>query len=146
MSIMSLAPDRNRNAASLSRLARACRDGEARYRHAADLSSMDALRELLLRFARERARFAHELEIEAQLLGGLFSVGSGPRPRVDTALLQGDAHRLEACRAGDHATLEEYERTLRSALPEELERLLRSHHAALKDALSRLENVSNALI
>ncbi len=142
MSIGSPLSYRSLVAATLSRLARVCREGEARFRHAADRALVDALRDVLLRWARERARFAHELEMEANLLGGMgpmmeSRVFSHP-PAIEPKC---DKQRVDACAASEADALVEYERALRTTLPEELERLLRVQHAAIREAMMRLDQV-----
>jgi hypothetical protein len=147
--MMTLAPipsERCRTVATLSRLARVCRDGEARLHHTADRCSLDALRGMLLRYARERARFAHELEIETQVLGGSVPFeGSGKRPRVSPVEPVNDAQRVATCRLAEESALDEYARAVAGPLPVEIVRLLRGHHAAVKETIARLTQAQHAV-
>jgi hypothetical protein len=146
MSILSVAPNRDRLVTALSRVARVCRDSEACLRRAADLASLGSLREVLDRLACERARFAHELEIEAQVLGGLIPLGhSGVHASHGADATSSDDQRVGTCRDADLHGLAEYERALRNVLPVELERLLRGHHASIRDGLDRLSQLRRAL-
>jgi uncharacterized protein (TIGR02284 family) len=145
MTAASLALNRSQIASALERLARLSREGEVRFRHAADRSGVDALREVLGRWARERARFASELEIEAQALGERPEWAAGSMERMRAVALEGDRERVVACRAGDETCLGEYERALLITLPVEVERLLRSQYAAIKDACDRMAQIANGL-
>jgi hypothetical protein len=145
MTASSLALNRPQVASALERLARLNREGEARFRHAADRSGVDALREVLGRWARERARFAHELEIEAQALGERAELANGSAERMRAVASESDHERVAACRNADESGLGEYERALLIALPVEVERLLRSQYAAIKDACDRMAQIANGL-
>jgi hypothetical protein len=146
MSIASLAPNRSHIATALDRLARLNREAEARFRNAADRASIDALREVLGRWARERARFAHELEIEAQAVGDRPPWAAASASRVRAIEERGDVQRVEACRAAEEAGLREYERVLLLALPVEIERQLRGHYSAIKDAIDRLLQIAKGIV
>ena len=141
----SLATKRTHVAAALDRLARLNREAEGRFRHAAERAAVDALREVLGRWARERARFAHELEIEAQAAGD-YRNATGSSTRIRTTPSTGDLQRLEACREAEHAVMKEYEAALLQALPVDIERLLRGQHAAIKDAFGRLAQMAQGLV
>jgi hypothetical protein len=142
----SLALNRPQVAAALDRLTRLNREGEARFRHAADRAGVDALREVLGRWARERARFGHELEIEAQALAEHPEWANGSAARVRTLQAENDFERVEACRASDEAALREYERVLLLSLPVEIERLLRLQYAAIKEACERMVQIGKGIL
>jgi hypothetical protein len=145
MTASSLARQRSHVAAALDRLACLNREAEARFRHAADRAGVDSLCAVLGRWARERARFAHELEIEAQALGERQTWTGGSAPRVRSPQPQNDAQRIEICRDADATTLVEYERTLLLTLPDEIERMVRGHHSAIKDARDRMAQIGNGI-
>jgi hypothetical protein len=139
--------DRGRAIAVLGRLVLVCREAEEHLRRAADRAGVDSLRGLLQRASLERGRFAHELEIEVQMLGGAgLRPGSGLRDRVRPQDASSDLEAVTACRAHDAEALRAYENALTSALPIELERLLRGHCTSIRGGLARLEQVRNALM
>jgi uncharacterized protein (TIGR02284 family) len=141
----SLALNRSHIAAALDRLARLNREAEARFRHAAERAAVDALRDVLGRWGRERARFAHELEIETQALGDrATTIGSSTRLR--SAASTGDLQRIEICRTAEQAALQEYESALLQTLPVDIERLLRAQHSAIKDAFGRLAQMAQGIV
>src|SRR5262249_4289982 len=139
------APNRSQVASVLDRLARLNRDAETRFRHAADRAAVDALREVLGRWARERARFAHELEIEAQALGERPAWTSASATRVRAFAPESDHARVAACRSADKTGLVEYEQALLISLPVEVDRLLRSQYASIKDACDRMVQIANGI-
>jgi hypothetical protein len=145
MTVSALALNRTLVGAALDRLARLNREAEARFRHTADRAGVDALRELLGRWARERARFAHELEIEAQALGERPNWTNGSPSRVRPMHEEGDRARVDGCRVSDQAGLLGYEEVLSMALPVEVERLLRSQYASIKDACARMVQIANGV-
>jgi hypothetical protein len=105
------------------------------------------LKDALTIYALQRARFAHELEIEIRMLGceigAVSRIVSGRYRRSPARLAEprSDAEIVEERLLGETATLGAFEETIQKDLPVDLETLLRVQHAAIKGAREHLSRL-----
>jgi hypothetical protein len=136
-----------RYVSALSRLVGTCRESEIGFRRAVEDARSSALKDALTIYALQRARFAHELEIEIRMLG--LETGAGSRVvsgcyRRSPARLaepRSDAEIVKERLLGETAALGAFEEVIREDLPIDLETLLRVHHASIKGAREHLSRL-----
>jgi uncharacterized protein (TIGR02284 family) len=119
---------------TLNNLIQTCRDGEEGFRTAAEGVKGSELKQLFLKYSRQRASFAGELRDEVRRLGG---------EAQETGSITGSIHRgwmgLKAALTGEdeRAVIAECERGEDSALAAYREALSVDMHAAVRTAVER---------
>jgi uncharacterized protein (TIGR02284 family) len=125
----------------------ACRDAEMSFRRAAERTEAGANRGTFTRHALERARFAHELEIEVRLLGGPEKSAEGTGPHRRFSILPNGPTALQTlaadCAQLDDLALGAFEAALRERFPAELTTRLRGHSEAIRASRDRMSALSD---
>lgn len=131
----------------LNHLIETCRDSERGYRAAAELVASQALNAQFLELAEERARFAEELLLHAQRLGGDdasdgTTAAALHRRWMDlkARLTQHDDQAVFAeVLRGDTVTLRTYEVALGEVLPPTVREVVEEQEQAVRQVHGRLE-------
>ena len=126
-------------------------DGNEGYKTAADDIDNPAYKTLFYGYAQQRAKFASELEREAQLLGrdpdsGESIIGAIHRGwiNIKSAFTSGGSEAiLGECETGDRAAIETYEKALAEPLPTNIESLVRAQHQAILEAYNKIKSFKN---
>ena len=143
------APGRQQSVSILHHLIDACREGEIGFRRAADHARSKAVKGILTRYALQRSRFAHELEIEVRLLGGpektALSTGAHRRLSILPDAGSPDATLVSDCERLEQEALATFDDVLRARLPAELASLIRGHQGAISDAQNHLRQLHATL-
>lgn len=134
--------------ATLNRLLAICKDGEKGYRSAAAAVAARDLKDLLNGFAKQRARFAAELEAAVHGLGDAARQKGTVAAflhrgwlKTRAAFARGDLNDVVAeCKRGERLALHRYEQALKRELPKEILTLVASQHASIKEACAQLRN------
>jgi uncharacterized protein (TIGR02284 family) len=122
-------------------LIKALKDGQQGFKQAAEGVKDPELKSLFNEYSRQRARFAMELQSEAQILGKSEpetsgnSAGALHRGWIDlkSAVTKGDDHAILAeCERGEDSAVEEYKKALNDGLSASLHEILSRHYSDIK--------------
>lgn len=137
----------------LNTLIALCKDGERGYLTVAKVIESTRYHSLFKEYARQRHRFATELQAIVNRLGGIPGksgdlAGSMHRGWISlkAALMGGEpAAILAECDAGEKAALHVYQETLHKQLPAEIHMLVEKQYQAIKAARARLQVLAEQL-
>ncbi|MDZ7704200.1 MAG: PA2169 family four-helix-bundle protein [Trueperaceae bacterium] len=137
---------------ALNTLIRTCIDGEIGYQEAAEEADHDSYRALFEQYAKERARFASELQGEVKGLGGTPETSGSTSGALHRAWLnvrdavtgKGDADIIAECLRGETVALEAYDEALEGDLPGSIERTVERQRARIAEVARRLETLDDA--
>lgn len=142
--------DGNKNAIStLNNLIETCEDGAQGFRTAAEGLQDSATQELFRQYARERAQCAAELRAEVRRLGGNPEEGgsvSGAVHRgwmnIKTAIAgKSDSAIIAEAERGEDVAVASYQNALKSALPLEVDTIVRRQFAQIKATHDRVRGL-----
>ena len=130
----------------LEDLIQLCNDGAHGYKTAAEDVDNLEYKTLFNAYSQQRTQFSAELEREANLLGrdpdaGESLLGTLHRGwiNIKSAFTSGGtAAILDECQRGDKAALEGYEKALQSALPVNVEGIVRRQYSAIQEAYNKV--------
>jgi uncharacterized protein (TIGR02284 family) len=137
---------------TLGRLIETCRDAERGFRAAADAVRDPALERLFSAYARQRAAFAQELEVEARRLGGApprrgSVAGALHRAFINLrAAISGrdEGAVIAEAERGEAAAVATYAAALRAVLPPEVGAVVARQAARVKEGHDRLRDLKRA--
>lgn len=137
---------------ALNTLVRTCVDGEIGYQDAAEEADHDSYRALFEQYAKERARFASELQGEVKGLGGTPETSGSTTGALHRAWLnvrdavtgKGDADIIAECLRGETVALEAYDEALDDDLPGSIMRTLERQRSRVAEIARRLETLDDA--
>ena len=133
----------NRNAISqLNNLIETCHDGAKGFETAAEEVHDSSARDLFRQYAHERSRFAEELRVEVQRLGGSPGgdgsvAGAAHRGWMkvkSTVAGRDDAAIIAEAERGEDAAVASYEKALESGLPPGVEAKVQRQFSEVKSA------------
>ncbi|MFN0124118.1 MAG: PA2169 family four-helix-bundle protein [Blastocatellia bacterium] len=137
---------------TLNGLIETCRDGQNGFAEAAESMAAVDLREFCLEQTRNRARFVGELQQEVRHLGGKpENTGSTAAAlhrswiNLKAALGGGDHMILGACEAGEDSAVSEYEKALKSELPDNVRSIVAQQYEHIKQAHNRVKSMRDNL-
>lgn len=138
--------------AHLNQLIEASKNGELGYTTAAEHVNNTQLKSVFQEYARQRARFVQQLQIEAARLGGAAVVSSSfpaalHRGWIDvkSALSGGDGSALvNACETGEAAALAAYQRALDLDISGEIRTLIDQQYRKIQEAHNHLLHLKEA--
>lgn len=126
------------------------KDGQQGFKQAAEGVKDPELKSLFNEYSRQRARFAMELQSEAQSLGKSEPETSGStagalhRGWIDlkSAVTRGDDHAILAeCERGEDSAVEEYKKALNDGLSASLHEILSRQYSDIREAHDRIKNL-----
>ena len=137
---------------ALKHLLAACKDGEHRYRTAAQYATPEQLKAILHGYAQQRAYYAAELQTALERRGG-HSESSGTIAgalhqgwtRIKSAVAGGNDRALLAeCERGEEAAREQYEEALKQPLSADLHELFARQLLGIQEAFDRIGALQRA--
>lgn len=140
--------------ATLNRLLVVCNDAEDVYQTAARDVTLPAFRNVFLRYARQRSRYALELREEIRQLDGAphergSLLGALRTGWVDVkSALNGNDERsaVKTCVAAEQGWQARYAEALQQGLPIRVELLIRQQLSGMGDASAHLRSIAAALL
>jgi uncharacterized protein (TIGR02284 family) len=133
---------------TLSELMRVCRSAQRVYWQAAQAINLIELRRLLETFAKQRRRFAAQLEIEVVRLGGVLDTERGSRAehsgkaRMKSAV-SGDGAIIASCARIEDESVRAYEEALLTDLEPPLHTVVERQRDAIVAAADRIGDLQS---
>jgi uncharacterized protein (TIGR02284 family) len=130
---------------TLSDLILVCRNAERGFRRAMETARLAEIKRLFDMYAKQRARFALQLETEVVRLGGLIPTenGIGNKSRVKSAVTD-DGSVVAACTHMEEDCMRAYREALANDLPLPLHTVVERQNAALVAALGRIRELQSS--
>ncbi len=137
----------------LNDLIRTCKEGEEGYRTAADDVQNSELETMFRGYAKQRANFVRELEVEVERLGGkpYESDGLGAAlhrgwMNLKASLSGGDAGAIiAACESGEDSALAIYDRAARTDVTGKTRTLIDKQFQQVKEVHTRLHRLKEEI-
>ena len=126
------------------------KDGEAGFKEAAEAVKDSNLKSLFTEFSQQRARFATELQTQAQSLGETkpeeSSSAAGALHRawinLKSTLTSGDDHAILAeCERGEDSAVKEYKEAMEDGLPTPVIDVVSRQYSEVKSAHDRIKQL-----
>lgn len=137
---------------TLNDLIESCKDGEQGYQKAAQDSQTSSIQTLFNEFARQRAQFASDLQVEVARLGGEPEKGgsvTGAVHRqwinVKSAVTSKDDHSLlEEAERGEDAAVKAYQEALSKDLPSDLRAIVEREYQLVQQAHLKIRSLRDS--
>jgi uncharacterized protein (TIGR02284 family) len=126
------------------------KDGQEGFKQASEGVKDPQLKSLFNEYSRQRARFAMELQSEAQSLGKTEPKESGSAAgalhrawiNLKSAVSRGDDHAILAeCERGEDSAVEQYKKAVDEDLSAQLREIVSRQYTEIKNAHDRIKNL-----
>ena len=141
--------DQKEMSSVLNDLIETLKDGQKGFQEAAEAVKDSQLKSLFVEYSQQRARFASDLQTQAQSLGNepeTSSSAAGALHRgwinLKSVVTGGDDHAILAeCERGEDSAVEAYKKALDKDLPQALYELVSRQYTDIKAAHDRIRNL-----
>ncbi len=138
---------------TLNDLIQTCKDGDEGFRQAADGVANSQLRSVFLEYAKQRTKFASELQMQVSHLGGTpeksGSVGGALHRgwmNIKSAVSGKDEGAIVAeVERGEDAALDAYQKALEKDIPGDLRDVIESQYKQIQEAHNRIRSMELAM-
>jgi uncharacterized protein (TIGR02284 family) len=138
---------------TINSLIETLKDGQEGFKQAAEAVKDSELKSLFREYSQQRARFAGELQGQAQQLGeskpedSSSAAGAMHRAWINlkSVVTSGDDHAILAeCERGEDSAVKEYQKAMQNDLSSPIGETISRQYSEVKDAHDRIKNLRDA--